>query len=143
MSSLALTLAATPAYGSPHPNPCYTVNGLIRGAVTPVLDGEEVIGFHSEVTQESGDLGGDSWAHLLIDSVDTDGTMHLRGSHWFVDTIVGDFQTSDTAVVSPAGDVHNDLVVIRGDASGRLHTDGQVDLATGELRVQYRGTLCL
>lgn len=51
-----------------------------------------------------------------------------------------DLMTGDSVRISPDG-VVNDTLVFDG-GTGRLHTHGTVDLATGAVHLTYAGRIC-
>jgi hypothetical protein len=142
VAAALLMSAGTAAAAPAHAASCTLVSGTFSGYVEPVYEAEELVGFHSVVTESTGNLGGSTSADLVIERITPAGAMRLSGAHHFVDTTVGSFETADHVWVGPQGAVHDSLLVTSGDATGFLVTDGTVDLTTGALFLEYRGRLC-
>lgn len=139
-----MPLAVTPAAAESRPAAsCSDVRGDLDAIAIPVIEDGALAGFHVVVTSARGDLAAATiTAELSVVRAGPGGAMQLDGGHHFVDSATGlDLTTEDFVRISPDGVVNDTLVVVAG-GSGRLHTHGAVDLATGAVHLTYAGRIC-
>lgn len=121
---------------------CTAVSGTIWALSAPVLDGEALVGFDVVVTEATGPLGGgEVTASLNVTTFLEDGSLEFTGEHRFTDTEMGTFVTADHGITTGQGGVANSLTIVDG-GSGFVVTMGHIDLATGELELEYHGIVC-
>lgn len=139
---LAALLLAVFACDSDPRRSCDAVTGGVTGLSLPVFEGEALVGFRVEGAAVSGDLPGTSTADFHIASAADDGTLHLTGSHTFLDAEGAvRFRTDDEGTTTAEGRVENRMTLVEG-ATGTLTTTGAVDLETGALTLRYEGEVC-
>jgi hypothetical protein len=137
-------LAATPATADSLPaGSCSQVRGDLDAIGVPVIAGGALAGFHVVVTSTRGDLAAATiTADLTVVRAGAGGALQLVGTHHFLDATTGlDLTTDDFVRISPGGVVNDTLLVVAG-GTGRLHTHGTVDLATGAVHLTYAGRVC-
>lgn len=122
---------------------CTKVEGTIDAIAVPQVENGQLVGFHDIITDVTGPLGGGgATADLVIERRLPGGTLMLSGTHVLTGTRLGvSIITSDRAVVTPSGVVHDRLTIVSG-ASGILRTHGTVDFTTGALSLRYSGRVC-
>jgi hypothetical protein len=115
----------------------------VTGALQLEPDGSAIV---------TGDLAGILYGEILDVRVSGDGALHLVAAHHWV-TARGDlFTMSDEVVLAPVAPplyhVNNRMTVVGGTgeftgATGGIHVQGLLNLATGEDARIYHGRICL
>jgi hypothetical protein len=143
-AAAVVPLTVTPAAAASLPAAgCTDVRGDLDAIGIPVITDGALAGFHVVVTAARGDLAGATiTADLSVFRAGAGGALQLDGGHQFVDAATGlDLTTDDFVRISPDG-MANDTLLVTAGGSGRLHTHGTVDLATGAVHLTYAGRLC-
>lgn len=121
---------------------CAAVSGTIWAVSIPRFAGEALVGFDVVVTDATGPLaGGEVSAVLDVTQFLADGSIEFTGKHFFTGTDAGTFVTADHGITTGGGGVADSLTIVDG-ADGFLITMGHIDLATGELELEYYGLVC-
>lgn len=141
-----LAVGATAAWANGDGPTCGAVSGTIWASSIPRFDEDTLVGFDVVVTDATGPLsGGEVTAALVVTRFMADGSMEFTGEHRFTDTEVGTFVTADHGITTAGGGVADALTIVGddgGSADGFLVTMGNIDLATGELVLDYHGMVC-